>query len=44
VFTEISTSTSQIKEEEIVNFFASIEKDLRYLGCSAIEDKLQEVK
>jgi len=31
------------KEQQISNLFDEMEVDLNYVGCTAIEDKLQEV-
>ena len=39
---EISVSTTKLKEKNLSTLFEEIEKELEYVGCSAIEDKLQE--
>jgi phospholipid-transporting ATPase len=42
-FERISMSTDESKEKEFSDLFGEIERDLGYVGCSAIEDKLQDV-
>ena len=41
-FNRLKTSVDPKKEEKLGHLFDSMEKDLQYLGSSAIEDKLQE--
>jgi phospholipid-transporting ATPase len=42
-YDNIVVSTDENKEKQLNNLFAEVEKDLEYIGCSAIEDKLQDV-
>lgn len=41
-FNDISSSTSESRDSDLVNLFNEIEKGFTYVGCSAIEDKLQD--
>jgi P-type E1-E2 ATPase len=43
-YQEISHNVTKNKEKNLSSFFEEIEKDYEYVGCAAIEDKLQEVK
>jgi magnesium-transporting ATPase (P-type) len=43
-FTKINGSNSKQKNEELMKLYNSIEKDFNFIGASAIEDKLQDVK
>ena len=38
-----SLSADENKDETINNLFNEIETDLQYIGCTGIEDKLQDV-
>jgi magnesium-transporting ATPase (P-type) len=40
---EISMTSDPNKDAKLLNVYNSIENDLKYVGCSAIEDKLQDV-
>ena len=42
-FQEISISNTKNREENLSLLYEEIEKEMEYVGCSAIEDKLQEV-
>ncbi len=41
-FNKISLSTEKDKEKQLSKLFEEIESDFEYIGCSAIEDKLQD--
>lgn len=41
-YNKITMSTDKDKEKLLLNLFEEIENELSYIGCSAIEDKLQE--
>jgi phospholipid-transporting ATPase len=41
-YNSIRSSTDEKKDDHMMDLFKDIEKDLRYIGCSAIEDKLQD--
>jgi phospholipid-transporting ATPase len=41
-YNNIRSSTDEKKDDLMMELFKDIEKDLRYIGCSAIEDKLQD--
>lgn len=41
-FNDISSSTSQTRDEDLSDLFSEIEKGFEYVGSSAIEDKLQD--
>lgn len=41
-YNSIRSSTDEKKDDHMMELFKDIEKDLRYIGCSAIEDKLQD--
>ena len=43
-FKKINTSSSKEKNEELLKLFTKIEKGFNFIGASAIEDKLQDVK
>lgn len=40
----INSSPIKNKDEELIRLYAKAEKGLNFIGSSAIEDKLQEVK
>jgi phospholipid-translocating ATPase len=42
-FYSLKTSNFKDKEKKLNELFDGFEKSLRFLGCSAIEDKLQDV-
>jgi P-type E1-E2 ATPase len=41
-FTTMKTSIDSNKEKKLNDMFDQMEKGLTFVGCSAIEDKLQE--
>jgi P-type E1-E2 ATPase len=41
-YNTVKTSVDPQKEAKLLNLYDQMEKDLNYLGSSAIEDKLQE--
>jgi P-type E1-E2 ATPase len=41
-YEQISVSVSKQKEKNMSTLFEEIEKELEYIGCSAIEDRLQD--
>jgi phospholipid-transporting ATPase len=43
-YDRILVSTDEDKEKQLNSTFAEVEKDLEYIGSSAIEDKLQDVR
>jgi magnesium-transporting ATPase (P-type) len=43
-FKKVNSSNSKEKDQELINLFTKIEKDFKFIGASAIEDKLQDVK
>jgi magnesium-transporting ATPase (P-type) len=43
-FKKINSSNSKEKDEELFNLYSKVEKDFQFVGASAIEDKLQDVK
>lgn len=43
-FKKINTSNSKDKNEELFKLYTKIEKGFNFIGASAIEDKLQDVK
>jgi P-type E1-E2 ATPase len=43
IHTQLTESIASInKEEELSQLYSKMENKLRYLGCSAVEDRLQE--
>jgi len=38
----LKTSVDPLKEEKLLELYDSMEQDLTFVGCSAIEDKLQD--
>lgn len=43
-YAKIITTSDNIKQSLIDNFYDSVEESIEYVGCSAIEDKLQHVR
>jgi phospholipid-transporting ATPase len=42
VYKQVQAQIGPTKEQTLMQIFDSMEQNLRYIGCSAIEDKLQE--
>ena len=42
VYKQVQAQIGPTKEQTLMQIYDSMEQNLRYIGCSAIEDKLQE--
>lgn len=43
LYNKLANSNSPYKDKKITELYVKMENKLRYLGCTAIEDKLQDV-